>query len=164
MQECLLDRDHEADLWHTAADGAWAQQALIVGDASGAVDAQRLVHAGHQEKHADARIDEQVGHGIEPVVADAIGQEQRALIEHAHEARGVATRGNIGAAGPLRGDHAERRQGQHAAAMGVERAQHLVRCAAHRCVMQGTQCALVRDEARVAWQYARGSRPGFRSH
>ena len=44
------------------------------------------------------------------VVADPVGQKQRALVERSHEARRIAARRDVGAVRPLSRDHAKRRE------------------------------------------------------
>lgn len=41
---------------------------------------ERLVHPGHQEQHADARVDEQVGYAVEPVISDPVWYQQCKLV------------------------------------------------------------------------------------
>ena len=73
MKQRFLDRDDNANVRRAIVDRARCQQPRIVGDASGAVDAERLVHAGHQEQQTDLWVDEQVGHSVEPIVTTRSG-------------------------------------------------------------------------------------------
>jgi hypothetical protein len=70
MQERLLDRDDQSNFRLAAIDDAECQEPGVVGYTRGAVDAQRLVHARHQKQQTDARINQKVRHGVEPVVSD----------------------------------------------------------------------------------------------
>src|ERR1700730_11856361 len=154
VQQCLLDRDDQADLRRTVADSARCQHPRIVGDASVTVDPKRLVHAGHQEQQCNARVDEQVDHAVEPIVSDPVGQQQRELVEHVHKARRIPARRDVGAVWSLRCDYAKRRERNDPSAMLIEPPQYLIRRAAHRRMMQRAQARLVGDEACIVREHA----------
>jgi hypothetical protein len=124
------------------------QQRGIVGDTRRSVDAQRLRHAGDEKEGSKPRVRKKVGEAIKAIVADAIGQQQVAIVENAHKARRVAARRHIGPLGPLRADDAECRACQDGTAVLVEAAQDLAARAAHRLwvyVAQGLDCRDVAD-------------------
>ena len=69
---------------------------------------------------------------FEAVVADAVGKQQVAIVQHAHEARRIAARRDVSAVRTMRSDHHERRTRDHGAAVLVETAEHLTGRTRHR--------------------------------
>ena len=57
-----------------------------------AVDPERVAGTGNQEQKCYARIADDVAQRIHTVVATAVGQHQRLVVVHAHEAGHVAAR------------------------------------------------------------------------
>src|SRR5262249_55211462 len=84
---------------------------------------------------------------IKAIVANAIGQQQVAIVKHAHKAGRVAARRYIGPLDPLRADDAKCRACQDGAAMPVEAAQNLAARPAHRLWVYVAQVLDCRDVA-----------------
>src|SRR6516165_9139368 len=73
MEEDFPDPNQKPGLRSPAGNGRWREKAKVVRDPGRPIDAQGLVHARNEEKHPDLRIDKEVGHGIQPVVATRSG-------------------------------------------------------------------------------------------
>src|SRR5580693_109770 len=106
-----FDVDEDAELRRLAVDRARREQRGIGDERRAAVDAKRLADAGDHEQDADARINEDVAQRIGEPVAGPIGDEQRAIVEDAHEARWIAARADVARAVAIaRRDARERRE------------------------------------------------------
>ena len=80
-------------------------QLRIGRDLGAADDAHRLADAGDEEQQRDARIAHQVAQAVDAIVAAAVGDEQRVLVDHAHEARRIAARRAVEAFRPAGRQH-----------------------------------------------------------
>ena len=110
MHEDLVHRDDDRKLRSAAVDAHALEQFRIVGKRRPSVHAQRILEAGDNEHQPDARIGDDIDQRIETVVAGAIRDRQRALVENLDETDGIAARTDIGLAlSTLRADANERR-------------------------------------------------------
>ena len=92
MEVGLLDRDADDSDRQASVDRSERPELRVGVDRRAAVDAQRLVHARHEEEHPDAAVLENVFERIEAVVAGKIRDHQRRRIERLDEARRPAAR------------------------------------------------------------------------
>ena len=74
-------------------------------DRGAADDAHGLAHAGNEKQQRDARIAHQIAQAVDAIVAAAIGDQQRLLVAHAHEAGRIAARRAIETFGPAGREH-----------------------------------------------------------
>src|SRR6185436_1354795 len=86
-----------------------------------AVDPHRVVDARNHEQDTDFGIGDDVEHGIGAIVAGPVGNDQRLVVDDAHEARRIAARRNIGIAVRIGGaDAKEGRAGNIGSRIFVE--------------------------------------------
>ena len=91
----LLDLDEDPELRHLPLDLALREQLGVVDDPRAAVDPERVVDARDQEEQRDPVVGEEVRERVGELVAGAVGQEQRPLVEDADEAGRVAARRDV---------------------------------------------------------------------
>ena len=99
MREDLVDLDPEAELRDLALDGAGREQILVGDERGAAVDPERVADAGDEEEQADVRVAQDVAERVGQLVPGSVRKQQRALVEHADEARRVAAGAHV--AGPV---------------------------------------------------------------
>ncbi|MNT70824.1 hypothetical protein D3C72_2092490 [compost metagenome] len=76
MQVGLGDAHFDHYLWALALGREEVGIQRFVAQACGAIHPQGFIHTRDHEQQADARVTQQVGQGVEPVVAARIGQQQ----------------------------------------------------------------------------------------
>src|SRR5689334_18708252 len=146
MQESLLDIDPDGDHGPLAVDLGLRQQRLVADDGRLAVDPEGVVESRDEEQQADRRVLHDVAHGVEPVVARAVRDDQRTVVEHLDEAGRIAARRDVGAAALAAGpDAQEGRPGDEVAAVAIERGQRLADRQIHRRAEEIAQPAFVVD-------------------
>jgi hypothetical protein len=105
-----------------------------------------VLDAGDEEDHAHARIGDHVAIAVDPVVAGAVGQQQRRVVQHQHEAGRIAARAGVQPALVVGGgQHQERRQRDEGAAVMVEPRQLLLFRKAADVAVEIAQRRRVRD-------------------
>ena len=105
-----LDRDDDHGARRLAVDDEALRQRRIGRDRGAADDPDGLAAAGNEEQQRDARIDEDVAQRVDAVVAAPVGNEQRLLVVHAHEARRIAARRAVEPVRAAGGEREERRR------------------------------------------------------
>ena len=127
MHEDLLHRDHDGELGHPVLHGHGLQQRRVGDETRLAVDAQRVLKARHDEEQADVGVGQDVDQRVEPVVARPVGDGERAVVQHPHEADRVTARAHVGAAiAVLRADAQEGRTRDELAGVRAEVGQALL--------------------------------------
>ena len=91
----LLDLDDDPELRRPSRRRCSGEELLVLDDAAAPVDAERVADAGDQEEQRDPRVDEQVRQRVRQPVPGPVGEQQRALVENAHEPCRVAARRHI---------------------------------------------------------------------
>ena len=109
MEEDLLDRDLDDDLRPVTLDDHLVEVRRIGQQRRPPVDPQRVAAAGHQEQQSDVRILQHVAVAVDALVADALGDRDRRLVDHVGHSDRIALGGHIAAPiGAGRTDQAER--------------------------------------------------------
>jgi hypothetical protein len=126
VDEALDDVDPDRHLWPAAVDGARRQHLGIGGDGGPPVDPQRLVEPRHQEQQADLGLGNEVGQGVEPVVARQVAERQAPRVEHGDEAGRAAAGRGVCPATRSGGQHEERALGDQVGGPAVEMVDGLV--------------------------------------
>ena len=77
------DGDHQHVVGRLAVHRHRGAQLGVADDDGAAGDPERVADAGDDEDQADGRVAQEVAEGVEPAVAEPVGDRQRALVEHA---------------------------------------------------------------------------------
>ena len=120
VEEGFVDSDDEGGGGVVVVGGPAMGDCGVGGDVGGAVDAEGFLGAGDEEEKADGGVGEDVGQGVETVVAAPVGEGEGRVIEDVDEAGSIAARGDVGPVGAVSGEGAEGAFFNEGAAVFVE--------------------------------------------